>query len=1035
MPTVTPYPISTVQPQGLPNVTRNVAGAGDIGNFGGNQAKDMQVAGAYLDKASDTLATIQEREAKIANDTKIEGDLNGFMVSQQKALSDFRMTRGQDTIGASVQLTEQLQKQRQQAIDAANNPYQREMLAKRLDALSLHAQGVINDHVGQQTLVWQEHTATSRVGIINSDDTLDPMQKAEAVKPVALEMARIKFGAPPDSEVAKNFVALEVSKSIKGSVLSYVDRNQKRDALDLYERTKDRIGLKDDHALHATMKGIRNEVDGINLANSIALKIGLPPLLTDDPSAGGGQRDNNIGNITRSPFQYAGGKGAPDGPFETFTTPEHGVAAAYQTIKAKADQNGGAINFLDLIGGNGKVKGWAAKDDGKDPMLKGNAPEAYATQLAQSVGLKPGDNIPLGDADKMATILKRMNTVEKGKQTVPDAAFDGGIKLARGGTPGAPSSPGTAPTAYKGDIKAAFEKMAYEVTQSDAPQETKQAALALINKQGSALTAFQTAGVKSLKDEFNSTLVTHLLTGKVEPTVFAALADKAASYGDQDLSKRYQLIALLAPQLKNGLQGTPDDVLKLMEHLSEGTAKDLLRGQQSGKGDLAARAADLHAKLKQGISDNLPAKGLTDLAKQTAQAYADAGKPEKAQEVADLHAAATTADKVTALPPVEQEKAKAELEKIIGEGHATAQQVELNHLMKQGIAHLDQAFKKDAITAGAARYDDVGPLAPIDWNKPLDPAALAKRNQQALLTSQHRGGIPVNPFTEGEMGQLRNTLDNVPAAQQATIFRGISGLPAESIPHVAAALAGKHDTSDPLSRSYAAALSFYADKDPQQQVVADQILRGAQIIKQRGESGHKEEASSQAWQQALQTKVGNAFVDMGAKVPAVVADAVASVYAYQMQRAGKQGDKLDPDVLNQALEAVVGKTIARNGQTMLPPKGVDAYQIDGAVRSLSDGDFANMTTQNGTPITAEKVIRYGRLTNAGQDGKYYVSMPDPANGGAPGYAMTPDGKPYVLDLKPLLERAQRFPGGGYNSDLQAAKDARRQAPTLADVQP
>ena len=32
------------------------------------------------------------------------------------------------------------------------------------------------------------------------------------------------------------------------------------------------------------------------------------------------------------------------------------------------------------------------------------------------------------------------------------------------------------------------------------------------------------------------------------------------------------------------------------------------------------------------------------------------------------------------------------------------------------IAHLDQAFKKDAITAGAARYDDVGPLAPIDWN-------------------------------------------------------------------------------------------------------------------------------------------------------------------------------------------------------------------------------------------------------------------------------------------------------------------------------
>ncbi len=1010
MPTVTPYPISTVQPQGLPNVTRNVAGAGDIGNFGGNQAKDMQVAGAYLDKASDTLATIQEREAKIANDTKIEGDLNGFMVSQQKALSDFRMTRGQDTIGASVQLTEQLQKQRQQAIDAANNPYQREMLAKRLDALSLHAQGVINDHVGQQTLVWQEHTATSRVGIINSDDTLDPMQKAEAVKPVALEMARIKFGAPPDSEVAKNFVALEVSKSIKGSVLSYVDRNQKRDALDLYERTKDRIGLKDDHALHATMKGIRNEVDGINLANSIALKIGLPPLPTDDPSAGGGgPRENNIGNVR--PVGSSTG-------FQGYATFDDGVAGTVKNLRSYPGAfNKGQPMTLTQIG-----ERWAPKGDGA------NDPAQWAKNVGATAGIDPNKPVDLNDPAVAAKVARGIHAAEWGGGKIkPEGDYLPGAQVAFGGprTP-SPSAPGAAP-AYKGDIKAAFEKMAYEVTQSDAPQETKQAALALINKQGSALTAFQTAGVKSLKDEFNSTLVTHLLTGKVEPTVFAALADKAASYGDQDLSKRYQLIASLAPQLKNGLQGAPDDVIKLMEHLSEGTAKDLLRGLQSGKGDLAARAADLHAKLKQGISDNLPAKGLTDLAKQTAQAYADAGKPEKAQEVADLHAAATTADKVTALPPVEQEKAKAELEKIIGEGHATAQQVELHHLMEQGIAHLDQAFKKDAITAGAARYDDVGPLAPIDWNKPLDPAALAKRNQQALLTSQHRGGIPVNPFTEGEMGQLRNTLDNVPAAQQATIFRGISGLPAESIPHVAAALAGKHDTSDPLSRSYAAALSFYADKDPQQQAVADQILRGAQTIKEMGASGQKPEVSSQAWKQALQDKMGNAFIDMGVKVPAIIADAVESVYAFQMKQRGKQADKLDGDVLNQALEAVVGKTIARNGQTMLPPKGVDAYQIDGAVRSLSDGDFAGMATQNGTPITAEKVIRYGRLTNAGQDGKYYVSMPDPANGGAPGYAMTPDGKPYILDLKPLLERAQRFPDGGYNSDLQAAKDARRRA--------
>jgi hypothetical protein len=150
-------------------------------------------------------------------------------------------------------------------------------------------------------------------------------------------------------------------------------------------------------------------------------------------NSGEGTLDNNIGNITKSSFSYAGGKGAPQGNFETFTTPEHGVAAAYQTVQAKAKQNGGAISFNDLIGGNAKVKGWAPADDGSgDPLLKGNDPKAYAARLAQSVGLKPTDNVPIDDNGKMATMLAEMNRHEKGRQTVPNSAFPGGIALAQG---------------------------------------------------------------------------------------------------------------------------------------------------------------------------------------------------------------------------------------------------------------------------------------------------------------------------------------------------------------------------------------------------------------------------------------------------------------------------------------------------------------------------------------------------------------------------------------------------------------------------
>jgi hypothetical protein len=170
-----------------------------------------------------------------------------------------------------------------------------------------------------------------------------------------------------------------------------------------------------------------------------------------------GERGNNIGNIVKSPFQYSGGKGRGDGPFETFTSPEHGVAAAQHTIDAKAKQNGGKITPLELIGGNDKVKGWAPKDDGKDPMLKGNDPKSYATVIAKAAGIGVNDPLPLDDPEKMAAVLKAMNRHEHGKQTVPNSAYADGYKLARGGE--APAAPGAAPAKTSTDPREAAREI------------------------------------------------------------------------------------------------------------------------------------------------------------------------------------------------------------------------------------------------------------------------------------------------------------------------------------------------------------------------------------------------------------------------------------------------------------------------------------------------------------------------------------------------------------------------------------------------
>ncbi len=55
MPVVRPYPSGEVSPQPIPNAQPSVPAAGDTALFGGNQARDLQVAGQQLGQASDSL--------------------------------------------------------------------------------------------------------------------------------------------------------------------------------------------------------------------------------------------------------------------------------------------------------------------------------------------------------------------------------------------------------------------------------------------------------------------------------------------------------------------------------------------------------------------------------------------------------------------------------------------------------------------------------------------------------------------------------------------------------------------------------------------------------------------------------------------------------------------------------------------------------------------------------------------------------------------------------------------------------------------
>ncbi len=138
MPIVRPYPIGELSPQPLPDVAPNVPAAGDINLFGGNQARDLQLAGQSLGQAGDTLAALYQRHAQEANDTRVQDFNNQFITGVQQTLRTgpdaYYKLEGADAIKGADAVTEKLATFKDQLLQQAPNDYQRQKLGPILDA-------------------------------------------------------------------------------------------------------------------------------------------------------------------------------------------------------------------------------------------------------------------------------------------------------------------------------------------------------------------------------------------------------------------------------------------------------------------------------------------------------------------------------------------------------------------------------------------------------------------------------------------------------------------------------------------------------------------------------------------------------------------------------------------------------------------------------------------------------------------------------------------------------------------------------------
>ncbi|MCW5736953.1 MAG: hypothetical protein KIS73_22700 [Enhydrobacter sp.] len=262
MPIVRPYPIGELSPQPIPDVAPNVPAAGDLDLFGGNRARDLQLAGHNLGQASDTLGALHQRYAQQANETRVQDFTNRFLDGRRAILQTgpdaYYKLSGAEAIKGADATTAKLTALRDELLRETANPYQRERFSSILDShLAASATGIMRHTVEQQE-VYSRGVATRSIQAARAEDIADPAMIDNAVYRAEGAARVLHVGQSPE--------AIEGGvRAVGGSVIASVigDRLARNDPLGvtLFREHADRL---DDHTrrtLGAAADTLSNTLD------------------------------------------------------------------------------------------------------------------------------------------------------------------------------------------------------------------------------------------------------------------------------------------------------------------------------------------------------------------------------------------------------------------------------------------------------------------------------------------------------------------------------------------------------------------------------------------------------------------------------------------------------------------------------------------------------------------------------------------------------------------------------------------------------
>jgi hypothetical protein len=204
MPIVRPYPIGEMSPQPIPNVAPSVPAADEIVLFGGNRARDLQLAGQQLGQASDSLFALYQRKAQDANDTRVQDHNDRFLTGRRGILQTgpdaYYNRTGADAIAGADAATGKLTALRDELLGQTANGYQRQKLAPILDAhLAASTAGIVRHAVAQQE-VYSRGVAATAIETSRAEAIADPSLMDNAVMR-AEGAARVQHAGQPPAAI------------------------------------------------------------------------------------------------------------------------------------------------------------------------------------------------------------------------------------------------------------------------------------------------------------------------------------------------------------------------------------------------------------------------------------------------------------------------------------------------------------------------------------------------------------------------------------------------------------------------------------------------------------------------------------------------------------------------------------------------------------------------------------------------------------------------------------------------------------------